>query len=79
MYPSPIVLIFSTPSARARRVEGREERVQRGHQGGHRQAAGDLGEPDEVAEDDGDIVVAIRDQLLPGVEAVDDRLRQHVE
>jgi len=43
------------------------------------QAAGDLGEPDEVAEDHRDIVVSISNQLLASVEPIDDRLGEHVQ
>ena len=39
----------------------------------------DLGEPDEVAEDDGDVVVSVGDQLLAAIEPLDDRLGEDVE
>ena len=62
MYASPIVLIFSTPSAAQARVEGREQRVERGHQLADLEPRRDLGEPDEVAEDDRDVVVPVGDR-----------------
>ena len=64
---------------RAGRVEGREQRVERGHQLPDLEPRRDLGEPDEVAEDDRDVVVPVGDELLALPEPLDDRLRQDVE
>ncbi len=74
-----MVLIFSTPKAShaASNVENRAFRSATSVGAGRR--AEMRGEAHEVAEDDRDIVVAVGDEPLPGVEPVDDGLRQHVE
>jgi len=63
----------------ARGVERREHRVQGRDDGRRLEAPREFREADEVAEDDGHVVVPIGDEALAGVEPVDDRLGQHVQ
>ena len=74
-----MVLIFSTPkvSQAASNVENRSLRSATSCAGC--QPARDGGEAHEVAEHDGDPVVAVGDESFARVQAVDDRLGQHVE
>ena len=60
-------------------VEAGEEHVELLDQVRWCEASGDPGEPDDVAEQDADRLVTIRDQRLAGRQPVDDPLGQHVE
>ena len=78
-YASPMVLIFSTP-VRSQIASNPEKSwfISSISAAGARRDR-DLREPDDIGEQHADLVVAIRDQQLARLQAVDDPLRQHVE